>query len=1061
MASQGEHTLLFTDIVDSTSRVERIGEAAALDLWERHDRLARDLLVRHEGREIDRTDGFFVLFARPRQAAAFAIDYHAMANGLDLHARVALHHAAVTLRENAPADVARGAKPIEVEGLAKPFAARLLGLAAPGQTLASASVRDALVGGGHTLQSHGHYRLKGVAEPVEVCELGRGVDHAFAPPPDGDKAYRVVRSHAGGLWQPRREVRHNLPAERDAFVGRGAEMNTLAAQLEGGARLVTVLGTGGTGKTRFVRRFALSRLGDWPGGVLFCDLSEARTPEGVLGAVAVAAGAPLATGDAIVQLGHVLAARGRCLVILDNVEQVLEPVAEALTRWLDRAGQASFLVTSRERLRLDGELVLPLEPLPLVTEAMELFEIRARAQQPDFRVVAANRAAVSGVVRLLDGLPLAIELAAARSRVLTPTQLVERLRDRFSLLGGARGTAARQATLRGAIDWSWELLDTAEQQAFAQCAVFEGGFTLAAAEAVLEPPGATQGPPVLELIQSLIDKSLLRTWTAATGRETAEVDEPRFGMYVSLQEYARERLDASGDAPAAEVRHGRFFAAHGTPDAIDALSREGGVKRWQGLARELDNLVVACRRAIARGDASTAAAAHAAAWAVLERQGPLSLGIALGEQVVAVAADDPAARLVACMTTGSAAHDGGDPHKAGRLLDEAVSLARRLGDRRAEGVSLGLLGDLRFDQMRIDEALAHLESGLATSRAVGDVVAEGRTLGRLATLEWHRNHWDAFDERCAAALAKFREVGSRHRECSVLNLLAIRCHRQGDSPHALDLYRQTREAAQAGGNRNQEATALGNIGGLLTDLGRFDEALATLDAGLSLTRETGSRLLEGLMLGYIGVVHEEQGRTDAACEHYEAALAIARETGNRRHEIYLLGSLGALHAAAQRFDAAGGCYATAIAAARDAQDLHDCGRLLGGLGKLHWMRGDLEAAEAALGEGENLLRATGDRVELPKLLCTRARVDLARGRAAAARAALAEAELGAAAFGVAPGSELARDLDDVRRGIATLPRRPRTGSRTTGRRDAGARARRERRSRGPHRGDSNGWKGDW
>ena len=253
------------------------------------------------------------------------------------------------------------------------------------------------------------------------------------------------------------------------------------------------------------------------------------------------------------------------------------------------------------RLHVPGEESFPLEPLPLEMDAIDLFVARARAQKPDFVLGEANRAAVQEVVRLLDGLPLAIELAAARVSMLSPAQLVERMRDRFSLLAGASGAAARQATLRAAIDWSWELLATWEQAALAQLSVFEGGFTLEAAEAVLELGAWPEAPPAIDAVQALVDKSLLRAWLPKA-HSRLDIDEPYFGMYLSIHEYASDKLRAQGADTMihAQQRHGRWCARFGTDEAIDALSAHGGVRRRHALTLEVDNLAAACRRAVER-----------------------------------------------------------------------------------------------------------------------------------------------------------------------------------------------------------------------------------------------------------------------------------------------------------------------------------------------------------------------------------------------------------------------------------------------------------------------------
>jgi predicted ATPase/class 3 adenylate cyclase/Tfp pilus assembly protein PilF len=973
------HALLFTDVVDSTRLVERLGDARAAEVWAEHDRRARDLLARHRGREIGRADGFFLLFDDPTEAARYALAYHQALADLALSARVGLHVGPVTLRENTAEDIARGAKSTEVEGLATPLTARVMALAGPRQTLLSRAAREALADRlpeGTEVESHGHYRLKGVEAPLEIFELGVRGSSPFVPPADVDKAYRVVR--AGELWCPLREIRHNLPAERDAFVGRTVELRTLAARLDAGIRQLTVLGPAGTGKTRFVRRYGLAWLGDWPGGVYFCDLSEARSLDGIYFAVAVALAVPLGKDDPGVQLGHAIAGRGRCLVILDNFEQVLTHASATLGRWLDRAADAAFVVTSRERLHLPGEEIFPIEPLPIEKEAIDLFAARARAQRPEFVLGDANRAAVAEVVRLLDGLPLAIELAAARVRVLSPAQLVERMRDRFEILAGARGAAARQATLRAAIDWSWDLLTPWEQAALAQCSVFEGGFTLEAAEAVLDLARWPDAPPAMDAVQALVDKSLLRTWVPA-GQGRYALEEPYFGMYLSIHEYAVEKLRASGLGAerAAEERHGRYFSSFGTDASLDALFRHGGVRRRRALALELDNLVAACRRAVARGDGENAVAAYRAAWEVLALQGPFALGAALGAQVLALDGIDASPRAAALVTRALALWRVGHMEEAGTGLAQALALYRELRDRRREGSVLGSLGIVHHEQGRMEEARGHYEDALAVSREVGDRRAEGSILGNLGNLDSDQGLME---------------------EARAHYLLALDIHREV-------------------GDRGAEGTVLSNLGSLHHEQGRLEEARAHYDQALATHREVGNRSYEGFVLGTLGVLHREQGRIEEARAHYEAALAIHREVGNR-FEGFVLSNLGLLHREQGRMEEAQAHYDQALATHRAIGNRRDEGVVLGNLADLLVQQGRMGEAREAFREGETLLRELGYPLELAKILCTRGRVEVTAGHLDAARAALAEADTVAAAIGAGPDSELCHEIAKLRVALA-------------------------------------------
>jgi predicted ATPase/class 3 adenylate cyclase len=537
-------TLLLTDVVDSTAMAESLGDARMASVWLAHDRVARDLLPIHNGLEIDKTDGFLLLFEDTPSAVAYAVAYHAAMRVLSaelevrLAARAGVHRGPVILRENGAADVARGAKPIEVEGLAKPTAARTMSVAGAGQTLMTSAASETLGEVDLTVRSHGHWRLKGVALPVELLEVGDD-DAPFLPPEDGAKVYRVVE--VGGEWRPARDVPNNLPPVMQASFGRVRELRDIGDAFDRGARLVTLLGPGGTGKTHLALRHARAWRGDHPGGTWLCDLSEARTPAEVARTFGVALGVPLDAGDPLETLGAALASRGRVLLVVDNLEQVeVEP--EALLGGLLRAApEARLLATSRHRLGVRGEHLLPLEPLPLPvgdgpvqdSPAVAMFIDRARAASPRLKLDPASLRVIGRLVNLLDGLPLAIELAAARVRVLSPARILERMGRRLDVLK-RRGGPTRQATLRAAIDGSWELLSPVERAAFAACAVFEGSFDLEAAEAIFDFEAWPEAPWADEVLESLVDKSLVRS---------RDVDgELRFSLFRHLHDYATERM---------------------------------------------------------------------------------------------------------------------------------------------------------------------------------------------------------------------------------------------------------------------------------------------------------------------------------------------------------------------------------------------------------------------------------------------------------------------------------------------------------------------------------------
>jgi predicted ATPase len=842
----------------------------------------------------------------------------------------------------------------------------------------------------------------------------------------------------------------HLPPEPDVFVGREAELAALA-DLLAASRVVSVLGVGGTGKTRLVVRFGWRHRPEWSGGVWFCDLTEARSATGALAAVARALDVPLDGADPAAQLGHALASRGRCLVVLDNAEQVAGELAAILGPWLDRAPEASFLVTSRKRLQVAGERSLPLEPLEPEPGA-ELFVHRAAAARLGFEPSPEDREAIDALVALLDGLPLAIELAAARVRSLAPARILARMTDRFGVLASRRGRPDRHATLRATLDDSWALLSADEQAGLARLSVFEGGFDVPAAEVVLSLEQAW----AQDVIEGLVDHSLVR-----------RLGRGRLGLLVSVREYAASQLDPA-DRAAAEHRHGVFFARSGAPEALDALDRHGGAARRRALAVDLDNVVAATRRAVERGDGATAASCALAAWAVLELTGPVALGVALLEAARGVPGQGDDVRLVEALgratlaagrpeaaevlatqglssggptqglavladdaallgLSGAVAHARGRTGEALERYERALAASRRAGEERVAGTVLAALGDLHREQGRGDEALRHYEAALATLRALGNRRGEARVLGDLALLQIERGRMDEAETLVEEALAVAREEGDRRAEGWLYGVLGELRWDQGRYDDAGRWYDEALAALRPVGARREEATVLGYVSTLLQTRGKLEEGLRESERVLDICRELGDRAQEGVALAHVGLALGRLGHPEAAIERYEESIAIAREVGHRSNEAVTLGNLGVRLARLGRLDEAHDHYQAALAIDREIGDrraegivrthlgtlertrspqaslehyqaalalLREVGdrrfeaSALAGMGHLHRAAGRDEEARGAFEGALAVFHEVGDTTEEADLLCHLARLDLDGGASGAARARL-------------------------------------------------------------------------
>lgn len=920
MSAAAWRVIVATDVVDSTALGALASEGAGA--WTAHDRVARDLIRHHAGWEIGRTDGVIALFTDADAALSFADAYHGALAALPqpMQARIGIHGGPVMLRRNAAEDVAQGAVHYEADGPVLPVAVRLQALALPGQTLVSAEARHAAAPD-RPVVCHGHWRLKGVDAPLEIFEPLRAGGSARRPL-DVAKAFQVEKVE--GLWRPVSVGRARLPRSHGVFVGRDDTIAEISSRFDAGAQLVTLLGPGGVGKTRLALEFVQRGPQYFEGGVWFCDLTSATDADSVLQAVALGLDVPLAGRDALRTLGQAIAARGRCLLLLDNAEAVIPAMNELLPAWQQHARDACILATSRVLLGLPGESLVPVSPLPMA-DACALFDARARdAGTP---LTAADQAALPPLADALDRLPLALELAATRVAALPPAQQLARMDSRRRWLASAPGhpRPARHGTLSAVFAASWELLETQAQQVLAQLTVFSGGFDLAAAEAVVEADGGWVGDVLATLMaQSLLPPArdqrhaLLRT----VHEETIATVTPSSALAAVVD--------------AARRRHARHFAALGETQAL-----AGGFA-------DLENLVAACDAACATDDGPTATRALTLCAEVLLVRGPARRLLALAERVAGLdgLADEDRAEVLrvrgnALYQLGRAGealadYERGREHaaqarhlerqlrlacavavpwtRAGRsgdamrLLDELAGAAAQLGDPTRQCTFVNTRGSVLLAMQQFTPAFACFEQALALARLAQHPRWEGGAHGNLGTVLYLQG-------RQREALHHF------------------------DTAHRLAC--QTRDRAWA-------ANAQSNRGLLLMELGDVEQAQVALDDALETARDIGQATLEATAGCNLGLLLLDRGRPAEAVGRLRDAATLADRLGD--HGLAAQCERALARALGEVCDrpAALAAVARALAAASTVGDATEQTRCHLAAAQLHAADHDIDAARAAL-----------------------------------------------------------------------------------------------------------------
>jgi predicted ATPase/class 3 adenylate cyclase/Tfp pilus assembly protein PilF len=861
----GTVTFLFTDIEGSTKLWER-GPEAMSEALPRHDKILRESIEIHGGHVFKTMgDAFCAAFSTAKDALEAALKSQRRLVSSKwgqtgpLRVRMALHTGAAEERDG------------DYFGPPLNRVARLLSAAYGGQVLLSQTTQELVhdqLPADAELQDLGEHRLKDLGRPEHVFQLATSDLTPVFPP------LRTLDVHP-----------NNLPLQPTPLVGREREVEEVALRVRSEeVRLLTLTGPGGTGKTRLGLQVAADLLEEFSDGVFFVALATITEPELVASTIARALGVKESAHQSLMESLKNYLRDKHLLLVLDNFEQVLEG-APLVGELVGACPRLKVLATSRIPLRLYGEHEHPVPPLSLpdsrVTpplevltqyEAVKLFVERARAVKADFEVTNENALAVAEICARLDGLPLAIELAVARVKVLTPQKMLDRLGDRLKFLTkGARDLPERQRTLRATMEWSHALLEEDEKALFARLSVFAGGRSLEAMEAVCDPEGGVH-VDVLDGVESLVDKSLLREEEGTGG-------EPRFVMLETVHEYAREKLEESGEAEELRRRHAQYFFS--LVEGETGTFKGGGRPEWfQLLEDEQDNFRAALSWSLESDEVEFGLRLAAALQPFWARRGHYGEGRRWLEEVLAK--DGPAsavARAKAQNAIGWLAQWQGDVERASNAAEEGLLLCKRAGIEDSVTNHLRLLGGFTTEMRADDYERANelFQESLELSRRAGDEWTTAASLLHLGNVEDEQGNHERAVELYEEGISLCRKSSYTVLLADILVNLGYTRLLQGDYERATALSEEAIALYREQGYRYARIEfPVDNLGWAALLRGDEEKARVLYQESLMLCRELGDKLVAAESLQGLACVAGKRGELERSARLFGAADALFR-----------------------------------------------------------------------------------------------------------------------------------------------------------------------------------------
>jgi len=859
----GTVTFVFTDIEGSTRMLQHLGDADAAQVFADHRRLLRAAIAAGGGQELsDQGDGFLMVFADAKNAVVAAVAAqrvladHPWPQDVNVRVRMGLH-------TGDPITTEDGYVGIDIHR-----AARISQVAWGGQIIVSHRTRELLehaLPEGMSLRDLGQHRLKDLQRPEQIFQiLGPGLPADFPP----------LRSLDPKLT--------NLPTQYSSFIGREREMIQIK-ELFARARLVTLTGPGGTGKTRLAVQVTADLSDRFTDGLWLVDLSGVTDPAGVPRAAAAVLGVrELPNEPLAVTIAEGLGSR-KVLLVVDNCEHVISACAGLTDSLLQTCPNLNVLATSREVLGLVGEVAFPVPSLGLPDldrlpsadaltgyEAVQLFVDRARAAVPAFHVTERNAAALVQVCRRLDGIPLAIELAAARVKVLSVGEIVTRLDERFRLLtAGSRTAPPRHQTLQATMDWSYGLLPEPERALLRRLSVFAGGCTIEAVAGVCATDGVDAGE-VVDLLTRLVDKSLVIANT--------EDGAARYRLLETVKEYGRERLREAGEETVIRRRHLEQYLT--LAEQAEPELRGHQQSDWlDTLDREHDNLRAALDVSLI-GDADTALRLAGTLLWFWDTRGHFSEGRDWFRRVLSVPGEStPRMRAHALIAAGHLAWHQSEYAQAEALIEEGLALFTEHDDAAGIANALWFLGLVLFERGDQARAVEIYERGLALYRELGDRRGVMEMLLWLGYAMIAQGDTARAEELFNAALALARELQVPRGIAIALRGLGDTAARQGDRARAKTLFEESLNTFRQIGAKVFYSGLLRRLGTVARFEGDYARAHALLKESLLCSKDLGEKLGIVSCLEDLAGVAQTSGQHERAVRLFSAASVLREALG--------------------------------------------------------------------------------------------------------------------------------------------------------------------------------------